>query len=274
MINSNCLSICTLVINELFMKKLLTVLTLLTILISCKKDAPDPAVENWCLVFEDEFDSLDQAVWEASVAPNGITYRTDRTENLRTENGMLVMELRSESYEGYDYTGTDIASVEYYKYGKFECRAKLPKANRAWPAFWLLGDYEEYGVWPNCGEIDILEYWGYEAPNAFTNIHTKNSNWKNGKHRNEHSTSYSLPDASEEFHVYGLEWYKDRLEFYLDGNRYWTFNKTSDNWKKWPFDNPHRIVFQMFAAPDYEGADTDLPDQFEVDYVRVYKGCD
>ena len=246
----------------------------ITVLVSCKKEAPDPSVENWCLVFEDEFDTLDQTVWEPTVDPNGITYRTKRPENLRVENGSLVMELHKENYEGYEYTGTDIASSDYYLYGKFECSAKLPKANRAWPAFWLLGSYDKYGVWPNCGEIDILEYWGNSGPEVYTNIHTKNSNWKNGKKRKDHSTSVTIPDATEQFHLYGLEWYKDRLEFYLDGKHYWTYNKSSDNWRKWPFDNPHRIVFQMFAGTDYEGSDADLPDQFEVDYVRVYEACD
>lgn len=257
------------------MNKSICVLIISASLSSCKKtEEPDPPINNWCLVFEDEFDTLDQSVWEASVAPNGITYRTDRDENLRVENSSLVMELRKENYEGYAYTGTDIASHEYFLYGKFECRAKLPKANRAWPAFWLLGSYDEYGVWPNCGEIDILEYWGNSAPNVYTNIHTKKSNWKNGKNRNEHSTSFSLPDATDEYHVYGLIWYKDRLEFYLDDSPYWTFHKTSSNWKKWPFNIPMRIVLQMFAGTDYEGSDADLPDKFEVDYVRVYEGCD
>lgn len=254
--------------------KLSFFLSLQIFLVACKKEPADPAVENWCLVFEDEFDTLDQTIWEVSVAPNGDTYRTDRSENVRVENGLLIMELHKENYEGYEYTGADIASNEYFQYGKVECKAKLPKADIAWPAFWMLGSYDEYGVWPNCGEIDILEYWGHEAPNVYTNIHTKHSNWKNGKNRNEHSTSFSLPDASDQFHIYGLEWYKDRLEFYLDGNLYWTYHKISDNWRKWPFDHPHRIVFQMFASADFEGSDAGLPDQFEVDYVRVYEGCE
>ena len=256
------------------MIKQFVVLIILIVLVSCKKEPSDPHIENWCMVFEDEFDTLDQSVWDVAVAPNGDTYRTDRPENVRTENGFLILELHKENYEGYEYTGTDIASTEYYQYGRIECRAKLPKANIAWPAFWLLGSYDEYGVWPKCGEIDILEYWGHEAPNVFTNIHTKHSNWKNGNDRERHSTSFSLPDATEQFHVYGLEWYNDRLEFYLDGSHYWTFNKFNDNWRKWPFNNPHRIVFQMFASPDYEGSVADLPDQFEVDYVRVYDACE
>ena len=241
---------------------------------SCKKEDPDPPIENWCLQFEDEFDSLNTNIWTASTQPKGITARTDRPENLRTENGSLIMELHKENYEGYAYTGSEIQAPAIQKYGKFECRAKLPSANRAWPAFWLLGTGDHYGAWPKCGEIDILEYWGYKAPNFSTNIHTKYSNWQNGKHRENHETSVNLPDATTEFHIYGLEWYKDRLEFYLDGNLYWTYNKISDNWRKWPFDQPMYILFQLYATPDYEGADTDLPAQFEVDYVRIYSACD
>ncbi|MCB0506566.1 MAG: glycoside hydrolase family 16 protein [Cyclobacteriaceae bacterium] len=256
------------------MIKQFAILVILCAWVSCKNEDPEPPVENWCMIFEDQFDSLNRTVWEPTIAPNGITSRTDRSENLRIENGLLIMELHKENYDGYAYTGSDIASIDYYQYGKIECRARLPKANIAWPAFWLLGSYDEYGAWPNCGEIDILEYWGYNAPDFYTNIHTKHSNWKNGKDRAAHSTSYTLSDATEEFHVYGMVWYRDRLEFYLDDNLYWTYHKIKDSWRKWPFDHPMRIVFQMYAGPDYHGSVADLPDQFEVDYVKVYEACD
>jgi len=256
------------------MVKQFAILIILTALVSCKKEDPDPPVENWCLDFEDQFDSLNLTYWTPTVAPNGSTYRTDRSENVRVENGLLILELHKEEYEGYHYTGSDIVSPDLEPYGKIECSARLPTADRAWPVFWLLGSYEEYGAWPECGEIDIMEYWGHQAPNVYTNLHTKNSNYKNGRKRDKHSTSYSLPDATEQFHVYGMEWYRDRLEFYLDGNHYWTYNKLGDSWRKWSYDHPMKIVFQMYATPDYEGSDEDLPDQFEVDYVRVFRACE
>jgi len=255
------------------MRKLLSLVVILITLVACKKEDPDPPITDWCLVMEDEFDTLDLNYWTPTVAPNGNTYRTDRPENVRTDSGYLIMELHKENYEGYAYTGADIVSPNIGPYGRVECRARLPKANIAWPVFWLLGDYEAYGEWPNCGEIDIMEYWGHNAPSVFTNLHTKHSNFKNGNDRDRHSFSHEIADASDEFHVYGMHWYNNRLEFYLDGVNYWTFNQFSTGWKKWPYDHPMKIVFQMYATEDYDGSDADLPDIFEVDWVRVYEGC-
>lgn len=250
-----------------------TLLVILVAFVSCKKEEPDPPVQNWCLEFEDQFDSLNLNYWSPTVAPNGITYRTDRPENIRVENGLLIMELRKENYEGYEYTGSDILSPNIEPYCRVECSARLPTANRAWPVFWLLGEYDTYGEWPNCGEIDIMEYWGHAYPNVYTNLHTKHSNFENGRDRNNHSTSHEIADATTQFHVYRMDWYGDRLEFFLDGNHYWTYNKLGDGWRKWPYDHPMKIVFQMYATPDYDGSDADLPDIFEVDYVRVWRAC-
>ena len=255
------------------MHKLLILFVSLTVLSACKKDPPDPKVTNWCLEMEDEFDSLNLSYWTPTVAPNMGTYRTDRPENVRVENGLLILELHKENYEGYAYTGSDIVSPNIEPYCKIECSARLPEANIAWPVFWLLGEYDAYGEWPNCGEIDIMEYWGHQGPQVYTNLHTKHSNFKNGRDREKHSTSQNISDATTEFHLYGMEWYRDRLEFYLDSNHYWTYNKLGDSWRKWPYDHPMKIVFQMYATPDYEGDDTDLPDQFEVDFVRVWRAC-
>src|SRR5690606_18107199 len=144
----------------------------------------------------------------------------------------LVLELRKEEYEGYHYTGSDIVSPDIEPFGRIECSARMPTANRAWPVFWMLGSYDEYGEWPNCGEIDIFEYWGYQAPNVYTNLHTKHSNFINGKDLNRHSTSQVVSDASAEFHVYRMDWYSDRLEFYLDDSHYWTYNKIVSGWRK------------------------------------------
>ena len=45
----------------------------------------------------------------------------------------------------------------FFKYGKVEVRAKLPRGDWLWPAIWMLPRYNQYGGWPASGEIDIME---------------------------------------------------------------------------------------------------------------------
>lgn len=243
---------------------------------ACDKNNPiedTTQKEAWNLIWSDEFNgsSIDQNLWEISETPKGITARTSRNQNLRIENGLLIMELHKEEYDGKHFTGSEIKSRGAILYGKFECRAKLPSASRAWPAFWTLGKFQNYGEWPNSGEVDIIEYWGYSDPQIFINIHTKHSNWENNIDRQNHSKSFSLPDARDEFHVYTMEWYSDHMNFLLDGQLYWTYNKLDGNWEQWPFDKPMLVLLQLYATNDWTGSDSDLPAQFEIDYVRVYE---
>ena len=46
------------------------------------------------------------------------------------------------------------------KYGRIEARIKLPLGKGLWPAFWMLGADSDLVSWPQCGEIDIMEYLG------------------------------------------------------------------------------------------------------------------
>jgi Glycosyl hydrolases family 16 len=43
------------------------------------------------------------------------------------------------------------------KYGKVEVVAKLPVGDWLWPAIWMMPVNDTYGVWPQSGEIDIME---------------------------------------------------------------------------------------------------------------------
>jgi beta-glucanase (GH16 family) len=42
-----------------------------------------------------------------------------------------------------------------------------------------------------------------------------------------------------DFHLYALEWYEDRMDFFLDDSLYFTFeNDQAGNNDTWPFDKP------------------------------------
>ena len=127
---------------------------------------------QWNLVWSDEFNytgSPDGSKWNmVNWAPGNVNNElqayTSRTENVRCENGNLIIEARRDWHNGNEYTSGRINSSYkgYSTYGRFEARMKLPGGWGTWAAFWMMpNDPTMYGwnddqgwYWPNCGEID------------------------------------------------------------------------------------------------------------------------
>ena len=246
------------------------------------------AVEhNWGeyqLVWSDEFNgsSLDESNWTPQIGGNGwgnqeAQYYTDRSENLRVENGCLVIEARKEQYEGNQYTSARIYSKgkREFCYGKLEASISLPSGGGLWPAFWTLGNR---GGWPNCGEIDIMEYVG-NAPNRILGtLHTVKD-----KYGSKSSRAYTgLTNIENNFHVYGIEWTqeeksgKDVIRFYVDDVVYSEqVEEVIDDDEYWPFNRPNYFIINMAVGGTLGGNIDDAiwssPRLMKVDWVRVYQ---
>src|SRR5688500_16388002 len=72
---------------------------------------PAGAPAGWTLAWSDEFDGkqLDRTKWVAETGGHGwgnkeLQHYTGRAENVRVEDGMLVIEARQERHGGNDYT--------------------------------------------------------------------------------------------------------------------------------------------------------------------------
>ena len=119
-----------------------------TTTIMLPEPAPPVAPDGMELVWSDEFDgdAVDRNNWTHDIGGWGwgngeAQYYTDRTENSRTQNGLLVIELRQEEYEGSFYTSARLKSqdLQEFQYGRIEARIKVPEGRGTWPAFWMLG---------------------------------------------------------------------------------------------------------------------------------------
>ena len=119
-----------------------------------------------------------------------------------------------------------------WTHGRIEVRAKLPSARGTWPAIWMLGTNIDEVGWPACGEIDIMEFVGFDPGVIHANIHTKkyNHSVKTGK-----GDKISIPDASEAFHVYGMEWDSKKMDFSVDGKTYFTYHNEGSGEAAWPY---------------------------------------
>lgn len=245
---------------------------------------------EYSLVWEEEFTgtTLNADRWTVEVNGSGggnkeLQYYTDRQENLRLEDGVLVIEARKEEYNNRQYTSGRINSREKaaFKYGRIEARIMFPKGGGTWPAFWMMGDdYKKVG-WPKCGEIDIIEHVGNQPRMASFALHTPD---KNGTRGNNWSSRSYLDNLEEEYHVYGIEWLEedfngmDRIYFTIDGERLAMAQESAEHVDEnayWPFNKEHFIILNLAIGGTMGGnvddAIFDNPVLMKVDWVRVYQ---
>lgn len=235
--------------------------------------------QNWQLVWSDEFegDTLNTKIWTPVNAGTGfgnkeLEYYTSRPQNLKVENGNLVITSLLENYTvsttSWNYTSAKISTqnLKNVTFGKIEARIKLPKGGGLWPAFWTLG----YGNWPACGEVDICEFQGSQ-PNQFqSNIHTKDYNGTLGNNFHLVKPYVNLTDS---FHIYSIEWTTSNIKFFFDGAEYWEFSSASVIPVDYPFTGPMYIILNLAVGGTLGGPvdNTIFPQQMLVDYVRVYQ---
>ena len=151
------------------------------------------------------------------------------------ENGMLIIEAgrnggtirppssaekaggrrQARTRAGAEYTSASLTTrgKAAWTYGRIEVRAKLPAGRGTWPAIWTLGTNIDEVGWPACGEIDIMEFVGFDPGVIHANIHTKKYNHAINTGKGD---QISIPDASEAFHVYAVEWDAEKMDFFVD----------------------------------------------------------
>ncbi len=240
------------------------------------------------LVFEDNFDvdgSPDPEKWTYDLGTGSeidgtpgwgnqeLQYYTDRPENVRIEDGMLHITAIQEQFEESGYTSARILTKGLFEttYGRFESRIKLPFGRGIWPAFWLLGDDSDGTViWPQVGEIDIMEYRGQEPTIVHGSVHGPGYSAGQAVTR-----TYQLPSGrfDTQFHVFAIEWGPGYIDYYVDDELYFTV--TRDNVPgEWVFDdNEFHIILNVAVGGTFVGPpnnNTPFPQTMLVDYVRVY----
>jgi beta-glucanase (GH16 family) len=240
---------------------------------------PISAPAGWKLVWHDEFEgiSIDKSNWTFDLGAGGwgngeAENYTARPENARLESGNLVIEARQEKYQGAYYTSARLKTqgLQSFQYGRVEARLRVPSGAGLWPAFWMLGAEFNGSNWPDCGEIDIMEYIGKEPDLIMGTLHGPGysgalglSKWNRQK--------YNIAD---EYHTYAVEWQADQISWFYDGEKYHTVTRSDVGERKWVGDRPYFIILNLAVGgqlPGMVSPKTVFPAQLLIDYVRVFQ---
>ena len=236
-----------------------------------EKKNPPRNYENYTLVWNDEFDgtALDLTKWnyETGTGVNGdfgtgqLDRATDRKENVVIVTGLnnadgscLAITTRKEHYIDREFTSGRVTTSGKGSWGpghRIEARvwAKDVLYKGEGFAFWMMPTEKPTNqssiMWPQGGEIDIMEYVGSFPYDNLGSVHYAwswlNNEWAEWNHGHKgayykyasKAVPFSSPTytgyppqandstaGSNSFHVYGIEWFSDRMEFAVDGHVY------------------------------------------------------
>lgn len=268
-------------------------------MIACCVWASDAGTNPWRLIWRDEFDQAGQPdpdKWgyeEGYVRNDEVQYyMRRRLKNARVEGGRLVIEAHRESLpnpnhdrdsthwqkrqRNIEYTAASLTTKgrASWVYGRVEVRARVPKGQGVWPAIWMLGVNHDTAGYPKCGEIDIMEFVGHTPGTIYGTVHYPLSKPSPDKFKESRGGTADAQAPWNDFHIYAIEWTPDRIDFFYDQMKYFTFRtdeagRGADN----PFRKPHYLLINFALGGSWGGRvdDSILPQRYEIDYVRVYQ---
>ena len=232
-----------------------------------KDKLPEPPDgKTWKLVWHDEFSGteLDESKWEVPENRRRDGFWSRKAISLDGKGNLVIGALK----EGDQYLDGCVRTRGKFEraFGYFVARAKFQKEEGHWTAFWMyapsvgkIGDEGRDGT-----EIDIME-----KPSLDDKMnHALHWDGYGTEHRSK-AHHFEVPGIMEGYHDFALWWTPAEYVFYVDGKETWRtdaggvcqvplYLKLSDEIGKW--------------AGDIKKAE--LPDEFLVDYVRVYELID
>lgn len=242
------------------------------------------------IVWQDEFNQPagtgpDPGKWVHDLGNNGWgnqelqTYTDSRENSFVTDDpeatGGRALVLQAVRTPAGGYTSARLTTQGRFTVagGRIEARLKLPQGQGIWPAFWMLGANINEVPWPACGEIDVMEMVGHLPGTLHGTLHGPGYSGAHGITR-----PTVLPDGAifaGTYHVFAVDWRPGRIDWLLDGRVYHTLTPADlPAGAKWVFDDaPFFLLLNLAVGgkwPGYPDATTRLPQEFRVDYVRVY----
>lgn len=237
--------------------------------------------QTWQLVWSDEFNgpantSPSSQKWAIDTGAGGwgnqeLETYSNSTDNVYQDgNGNLVIKAMRSASGGYTSGRLTTQYAMAASYGRVEARIKLPTGKGIWPSFWMLGSNISTAGWPQCGEIDIMENLGDQASYVHSTIH--GPGFQNGIGV---ANQLASGQFSSDFHVFGVVWSPDTIQFQVDSVTYATMTPSSlPAGSNWVFNQPFFLLLNVAVGGTWSGypdSSTVFPQAMLVDYVRYYR---
>lgn len=176
-----------------------------------------------------------------------------------------------------------------FLYGQIEARMRIPQGGGTWPAFWMLGSNIDDVNWPSCGEVDIME--AAATPeregSIFGSLHSFPDDGFG-------LTSSEYPDdLYTKYHVFGIRWIKDRIDWLMDGKVFYSMTRKEATagynavWsdllgetlnREWPFNKKMFLILNLAmggtlggdSQNDFKAPPGATGGQFSIDWIRYY----
>jgi beta-glucanase (GH16 family) len=240
---------------------------------------------DWVCMWADEFngDNLNEDHWNVEINTDGggnQEAQAYRRENIQVQDGLLTITAKKESVLGKNYTSGRINSR--YKvntrYGRVSFRAKVPGGRGTWAAVWMLPLFNLFGQWPRSGEIDMLEYVGYDQNRVFSALHTERFNHTKN---NNLVMSQLVAGVEDDFFDFDMIWVPGEIRMLVDGRQYGLyryspqFNQEAPYHQVFPFYEEFYFIINLAIGGSWGGVqgidDSIFPVQFQLDYLRLYQ---
>jgi beta-glucanase (GH16 family) len=111
----------------------------------------------------------------------------------------------------------------------------------------MLAEENRHGGWPKNGEIDFMEHVGYDPGRIHGTVHTEAFNHSIGTHK---GGQRMVSDFHQEFHTYAIDWTKEKIDFYIDGAKYFTFKTLREITKNGLLTSPFIWLYFVFQWSD------------------------
>ena len=79
----------------------------------------------------------------------------------------------------------------------------------------------------------------------------------------------------KDFNIYAINWDKEKIDFFIDDKKVFSFENEGKGREEWPFDQPFYLILNLAIGGAWggqQGVDlSSLPQRFLIDYVRAYQ---
>lgn len=235
------------------------------------------------LLWESNFENLDTLLKEWNIIEypprkvnNELQRYTPDSFKFQNEELLITTIKHGNDIKSGRVTTKDKIEVQY---GYIEALIKFDTSKGIWPAFWMLGN--QHG-WPHCGEIDIMEFVGWNKDALYGTLHGPgycggNPYGSGGVHVLKNNTDW---------HKYAIEWEPDIIKWYLDDNIFFTATRDGLNQKHrgchWVYnDRPFYFLLNTAVGGCFGGAFHDSErfihkyfpfyNEYRIKYIKVFK---